>query len=78
MKLRGVGQQNRRCVLLFAYGFDGAFPGGRLGRARVARTLLPEPPHQCQTAGHFAATHFARTPVTPAISFSYMRTKMKR
>jgi N-glycosylase/DNA lyase len=78
MKLRGVGGKIADCVLLFAYGFDGAFPVDVWVGTRVARTLFPAPPRQCQTAAHFAATHFGpHAGYAQQYLFHYMRTKMK-
>jgi len=63
--------QNRRLRAAVCLWLRWRVPGGRLGRARVARTLLPEPPHQCQTAAAFCRDAFsARTPVTPSNIFS--------
>ena len=43
-ELRGVGGKIADCVLLFAYGFDSAFPVDVWIERALARTLFSTPP----------------------------------
>lgn len=58
MKLRGVGKKIANCVLLFAYGFDSAFPVD-VWIERSLRTLyFPRKKVSKKKLLEFAATHF--------------------
>jgi len=76
--LRGVGGKIADCVLLFAYGFDGAFPVD-VWVARALRELyFPRRRVGDQRLRHFAATHFGpHAGYAQQYLFHYMRTKMK-
>jgi N-glycosylase/DNA lyase len=79
MTLRGVGGKIADCVLLFAYGFDSAFPVD-VWVERALRTLYF--PHRRVTEKRlrdFAETHFGRhAGYAQQYLFHYMRTKMER
>jgi N-glycosylase/DNA lyase len=78
MKLRGVGGKIADCVLLFAYGFDSAFPVDvwverALRQLYFSRRRVTE-----RKLHHFAATHFGQhAGYAQQYFFHYMRTKMK-
>jgi N-glycosylase/DNA lyase len=78
MKLRGVGGKIADCVLLFAYGFDSAFPVD-VWVERALRELYF--PRRCVTEKklrRFAATHFGpHAGYAQQYLFHYMRTKVK-
>jgi N-glycosylase/DNA lyase len=78
MQLRGVGEKIADCVLLFAYGFDAAFPVD-VWVGRALRELYF--PHRHVTAKQlqsFAATHFGpHAGYAQQYLFHYMRTKVK-
>jgi N-glycosylase/DNA lyase len=78
MKLRGVGGKIADCVLLFAYGFDGAFPVDVwVGRA-LRELYFPRRRVSAKRLQHFAATHFGpHAGYAQQYLFHYMRTKMK-
>jgi N-glycosylase/DNA lyase len=78
MKLRGVGEKIADCVLLFAYGFDSAFPVD-VWIERALRTLyFPRRRVSEKKLLHFAATHFGpHAGYAQQYLFHYMRTKMK-
>jgi len=64
MTLRGVGGKIADCVLLFAYGFDGAFPWTSGSNARCAN-FISTPPRQRQNGFSTLPRRIsARTPVT--------------
>ena len=79
MKLRGVGEKIADCVLLFAYGFDSAFPVD-VWIERALRTLyFPRRRVSEKKLLHFAATHFGpHAGYAQQYLFHYMRTKLKR
>jgi len=78
MKLPGVGGKIADCVLLFAYGFDAAFPvdvwvARALRQLYFSRRRISE-----KRLRHFAATHFGPyAGYAQQYLFHYMRTKMK-
>jgi N-glycosylase/DNA lyase len=78
IKLRGVGGKIADCVLLFAYGFDSAFPVD-VWVERVLRQLY----FQCRRVSEkklrqFAATHFGpHAGYAQQYLFHYIRTKLK-
>jgi N-glycosylase/DNA lyase len=78
MTLRGVGGKIADCVLLFAYGFDGAFPVDVwVGRA-LRELFFPSRRVSDKRLRHFAATHFGpHAGYAQQYLFHYMRTKMK-
>ncbi len=75
-RLRGVGRKIADCVLLFACGFDSAFPVD-VWVARALRQLYfprRRPPEK--RLRHFAATHFGpHAGYAQQYLFHYMRTK---
>lgn len=75
MKLRGVGEKIADCVLLFAYGFDSAFPVD-VWVERALRTLyFPRRRVNEKVLLKFAATHFGPHPgYAQQYLFHYMRT----
>jgi N-glycosylase/DNA lyase len=79
MTLRGVGGKIADCVLLFAYGFDSAFPVD-VWVERALRTLyFPKRRVSDKKLKHFAATHFGpHAGYAQQYLFHYMRTKKKR
>jgi len=79
MQLRGVGEKIADCVLLFAYGFDSAFPVD-VWVERALRTLyFPKRSVSETKLKHFAATHFGpHAGYAQQYLFHYMRTKKKR
>jgi N-glycosylase/DNA lyase len=79
MTLRGVGGKIADCVLLFAYGFDSAFPVD-VWVERALRTLyFPRRRVSEKELKHFAATHFGvHAGYAQQYLFHYMRTKKKR
>lgn len=78
MKLRGVGAKIADCVLLFAYGFDSAFPVD-VWVERALRTLyFPRRRVSERKLLHFAATHFGpHAGYAQQYLFHYVRVKMK-
>jgi N-glycosylase/DNA lyase len=58
MKLRGVGGKIADCVLLFAYGFDGAFPVDVWVERALQALYFPRRRAGEKRLRHFAATHF--------------------
>ena len=77
MKLRGVGGKIADCVLLFAYGFDGAFPVDVWVERALRELYFPRRRVTAKRLHHFAATHFGpRAGHAQQYLFHYMRTKM--
>ena len=78
MELRGVGGKIADCVLLFAYGFDAAFPVDVwVGRA-LRELYFPRRHVTAKRLHYFAATHFGlRAGYAQQYLFHYMRTKVK-
>jgi len=76
--LRGVGGKIADCVLLFAYGFDGAFPVDVWVERALRELYFPRRRVGDKRLRHFAATHFGpRAGYALQYLFHYMRTKMK-
>jgi N-glycosylase/DNA lyase len=79
MKLRGVGHKIADCVLLFAYGFDGAFPVDVWVERALRELYFPRRRVAEKKLRQFAATHFGpHAGYAQQYLFHYMRTKMKR
>jgi len=77
MKLRGVGGKIADCVLLFAYGFDGAFPVDVWVERALHRLYFPRRRVTAKRLRHFAATHFGpHAGHAQQYLFHYMRTKL--
>jgi N-glycosylase/DNA lyase len=78
MKLRGVGGKIADCVLLFAYGFDSAFPVDVWIERALQQLYFPRRRATEKRLRHFAATHFGRhAGYAQQYLFHYMRTKLK-
>jgi N-glycosylase/DNA lyase len=78
MKLRGVGKKIADCVLLFAYGFDSAFPVDVWIERALQKLYFPRRPASEKRMRHFAATHFGpHSGYAQQYLFHYMRTKLK-
>jgi N-glycosylase/DNA lyase len=78
MKLRGVGGKIADCVLLFAYGFDCAFPVDVWVERALRELYFPRRRVSAKRLQHFAATHFGpHAGHAQQYLFHYMRTKMK-
>jgi len=78
MKLRGVGAKIADCVLLFAYGFDGAFPVDVWVERALRELYFPRRRVSEKKLRHFAATHFGpHAGYAQQYLFHYMRTKFK-
>src|SRR5581483_9025986 len=58
MKLRGVGKKIADCVLLFAYGFDSAFPVDVWVERALQQLYFPRRRVSEKKLRHFATTHF--------------------
>jgi N-glycosylase/DNA lyase len=79
MKLRGVGHKIADCVLLFAFGFDGAFPVDVWVERALRELYFPRRRVSAKRLQHFAATHFGpHAGYAQQYLFHYMRTKMKQ
>lgn len=78
MKLRGVGAKIADCVLLFAYGFDSAFPVDVWVERALQQLYFPRRRASEKKLLLFAATHFGRhAGYAQQYLFHYMRTKLK-
>ena len=78
MTLRGVGGKIADCVLLFAYGFDGAFPVDVWVERALRELYFPRRRVSDKRLRHFAATHFGpHAGYAQQYLFHYMRTKLK-
>ena len=78
MTLRGVGGKIADCVLLFAYGFDAAFPVDVWIERALQRLYFPRRRASEKRLRHFAATHFGpHAGYAQQYLFHYMRTKLK-
>jgi N-glycosylase/DNA lyase len=78
MKLRGVGGKIADCVLLFAYGFDGAFPVDVWVERALRQLYFPRRQVPAKRLRHFAATHFGpHAGHAQQYLFHYMRTKIE-
>jgi N-glycosylase/DNA lyase len=79
MKLRGVGHKIANCLLLFAFGFDGAFPVDVWVERALRELYFPRRRVSAKRLQDFAATHFGpHAGYAQQYLFHYMRTKMKR
>ncbi len=70
MKLRGVGGKIADCVLLFAYGFDSAFPVDVWVERALRQLYFPGRRVNEKRLRQFAATHFGPHAGTPSNIFS--------
>ena len=78
MKLRGVGGKIADCVLLFAYGFDSAFPVDVWIERALQQLYFPRRRASDKRLRRFAATHFGpHAGYAQQYLFHYIRTKMK-
>jgi N-glycosylase/DNA lyase len=78
MKLRGVGGKIADCVLLFAYGFDSAFPVDVWVERALRQLYFPRRRPTEKRLRRFAATHFGpHAGYAQQYLFHYMRTKVK-
>ena len=78
MKLRGVGGKIADCVLLFAYGFDAAFPVDVWVERALRQLYFPRRRVTAKRLRHFAATHFGpHAGCAQQYLFHYMRTKVE-
>jgi N-glycosylase/DNA lyase len=78
MTLRGVGAKIADCVLLFAYGFDSAFPVDVWIERALQRLYFPRRRASEPRLRRFAATHFGpHAGYAQQYLFHYMRTKLK-
>ena len=74
MKLRGVGAKIADCVLLFAYGFDGAFPVDVWIERALQELYFPRRRANPKRLRQFAATHFGpHAGYAQQYLFHYMR-----
>jgi N-glycosylase/DNA lyase len=77
MKLRGVGGKIADCVLLFAYGFDSAFPIDVWIERALQKLYFPRRRATKKRLRHFAATHFGpHAGYAQQYLFHYIRTKL--
>ncbi len=78
MKLRGVGGKIADCVLLFAYGFDSAFPVDVWVERALRQLYFPRRRPTEKRLRHFAATHFGpHAGYAQQYLFHYIRTMVK-
>lgn len=78
MKLRGVGPKIADCVLLFAYGFDSAFPVDTWVEKALQTLYFTKRKADKKKLLAFAATHFGpHAGYAQQYLFHYMRTKRK-
>jgi N-glycosylase/DNA lyase len=78
MKLRGVGGKIADCVLLFAYGFDSAFPVDVWIERALQQLYFPRRRASGQRLRRFATTHFGpHAGYAQQYLFHYMRTKLR-
>jgi N-glycosylase/DNA lyase len=78
MTLRGVGGKIADCVLLFAYGFDSAFPVDVWIERALQELYFPRRRASEKRLRKFAATHFGpHAGYAQQYLFHYMRTKLK-
>jgi N-glycosylase/DNA lyase len=76
MKLRGVGGKIADCVLLFAYGFDAAFPVDVWIERALQELYFPRRRPSEKRLRQFAATHFGpHAGYAQQYLFHYMRTR---
>lgn len=78
MSLRGVGGKIADCVLLFAHGFNDAFPVDVWVERALRELYFRRRRVDHKQLRHFAATHFGpHAGYAQQYLFHYMRTKMK-
>jgi N-glycosylase/DNA lyase len=78
MTLHGVGGKIADCVLLFAYGFDSAFPLDVWVKRALQELYFPKRRVSDQRLEKFSATHFGpHAGYAQQYLFHYMRTKYK-
>jgi N-glycosylase/DNA lyase len=78
IKLHGVGEKIADCVLLFAYGFDSAFPVDVWIERALQQLYFPRRRTSEPRLRRFAATHFGpHAGYAQQYLFHYMRTKLK-
>jgi 3-methyladenine DNA glycosylase/8-oxoguanine DNA glycosylase len=78
MRLRGVGGKIADCVLLFAYGFDSAFPVDVWIERALQQLYFPRRRASKQRLRRFAATHFGpHAGYAQQYLFHYIRTKLR-
>lgn len=78
MTLRGVGGKIADCVLLFAYGFDAAFPVDVWIERALQELYFPRRRASEKRLRQFAATHFGpHAGYAQQYLFHYMRTKSR-
>src|ERR1035437_9017458 len=76
MQLPGVGRKIADCVLLFAYGFQAAFPVDVWVMKALQQLYFPRRPVSRQRLHRFAATHFGPCAgYAQQYLFHYMRTR---
>jgi len=79
MMLRGVGGKIADCVLLFAYGFDSAFPVDVWIERALQQLYFPRRRASEKQLRHFAATHFGpHAGYAQQYLFHYVRMKAKQ
>jgi N-glycosylase/DNA lyase len=79
MQLHGVGGKIADCVLLFAYGFDSAFPVDVWVERALQELYFPRRRAADKRLRKFAATHFGpHAGYAQQYLFHYMRTKEPR
>jgi len=77
MTLRGVGKKIADCVLLFAYGFDSAFPVDVWVERALRELYFPKRRPSDRKLRQFAETHFGpHAGYAQQYLFHYMRTKV--
>jgi len=78
MRLNGVGRKIADCVLLFAYGFDSAFPVDIWVERALRQLYFPRRRVTEKKLRNFTATHFGpHAGYAQQYLFHYMRTKIK-
>jgi N-glycosylase/DNA lyase len=78
MRLRGVGGKIADCVLLFAYGFNGAFPVDVWIKKALQELYFPRRRAPDQRLRRFAANHFGEHGgYAQQYLFHYMRTQKR-
>ena len=79
LKLPGVGNKIANCVLLFAYGFQQAFPVDVWVMKALRELYFPKRRVSAKRLARFTATHFGpNAGYAQQYLFHYMRTKKSR
>jgi len=79
MQLRGVGEKIANCVLLFAYGFQQAFPVDVWVMKALRELYFPRRAPGPRRLRHFVETHFGpNAGYAQQYLFHYMRTRQPR